>query len=122
MPIVLKYIQLNPPTSNTPSNSRKNNLIHQNDKWCDHGSDDNCCPKDDLFIMDARVSTVSIKDTDHITNLWLDGTDSLHLTCSSQPIKGYILYYMQTFPYSSLIFAFDMHFCFIYLPLCNSLL
>jgi hypothetical protein len=37
--------------------------------------------------MDASVSTVSIMDTDHITNLWLDGTDSIHLTPNIQPFK-----------------------------------
>jgi len=41
----------------------------------------------ELFNMDASVSTVSSMDTDLYTNLWLDGTDSIHLTPSSQPLK-----------------------------------
>ena len=38
-------------------------------------------------MLYTSTSTVSIIDTDHITNLWLDGMDSIHLTSSSQPFK-----------------------------------
>jgi len=51
-----------------------------------------------------------------MTTIGLSTATSLHIAIHS------ILYYMLTFPYSSPIFTFDMHFCFIYFPLCNSLL